>query len=634
MRQLSILFLLAAFCAHSHVVRAQHIGEEEARQCAEAFFDGHGRHFGRSGDAVRLLAKNKVAYVFASAGDFVAVAADERLPEVVGYGVAGDGEMPEALQGLMRQWERARLSAALAAHSRRIEPVQPLLTFVRHQKSPYNNCCPFFHYDNGTQSKERAVVGCVATALEEVISYYRQPVVLKDTLHGWRTPHYVIEDVLPGTMVDTRLIRDDYDAEVCSPEEIDAVARLSYYCGVAAKMNYGLGSSGASIHNLPESLARAFGFVTAVYLDSYRYKPNDWRQILENEIRNGRPVLYSGFMQTLPGHAFVLDGLDADGRFHVNWGYGGHYDGYFYLDILHAFEPSYDRTPFGDTYGFSCNTQALLVHPSEEPLPLPDTLRRTGREMVVDSLRFLQEPEVGKYAMLRLFLRNASSDSLTTPLVLFTNAPGDTAIFEQADCIGLTGISAAPGEQRTLEVPVIFSAEGDRLLRLSPDDSTLVFEQALSVAKEKKAQPVFGAVSVSFPKDSVARVEVGLSNRQGVGRMGHIITYCLFEGDVPEVQEGDVRHPKLCCLPAGEETVDTVFFHGLKPGAKYTLLVRQPWTVQAQCAFMVPETTGISSPEAGESRGKSYSLDGREVFSREKQIYIQNKRKYYGHPKH
>ena len=135
--------------------------------------------------------------------------------------------------------------------------------------------------------------------------------------------------MLPGTHVDTRLILNNYDTEAATPEAIDAVARLSLYCGMAAQMNWGLNESGASVHRLVEPLKRAFGCGFVHYADSYRYAPSEWVKMIAREVRAGRPVLYAGYTQFMEGHAFVVDGIDAEGLFHVNWGYGGRYDGYF-----------------------------------------------------------------------------------------------------------------------------------------------------------------------------------------------------------------------------------------------------------------------------------------------------------------
>ncbi len=495
------------------------------------------------------------------------------------------------------------------------QAVAPLLTSVRHQEAPYNKYCPYYRYADGTLSAEPCVVGCVATSLEQVLSYYQRIVTLQDTLHGWTTPNYTIDDVLPGNSVDTRLIRDNYDDGCSSEEEIEAVARLSYYCGVAAQMMYGPDESASSIQNLVEPLKRAFGLGTVVCLDSYLYTPQAWRSILENEIRNGRPVYFTGNMQFLGGHAFVLDGLDESGNFHVNWAYGGYYDGYYPLEVLHPFEPLYDRTPYGDRYGFSCNTQALILHPDSIVLDLPDELQRTGLEIAIDSLRFMQEPEAGKFTELQVYLHNTSSDSLTTPFAILSNAPAATALFDQADVVGHISASIATDERVKVSGPLKFSKTGERVLRFNPADSILLGEYPFVVKPHQKAVPQFGELSVSFPHDGVAQIAVPISN-EGAGRLGELITYCLFEGEVPESRDGDVRHPSICTLPAGGDMVDTVCFRGLKPGVDYTFMLRpSSWNVAAQCTFTMPNVSGIDclTTKEGYRQESVYTLDGRRI---------------------
>ena len=93
----------------------------------------------------------------------------------------------------------------------------------------------------------------------------------------------------------------------------------------------------------------------------------------------------------LEGHAFVLDGLDANGLFHVNWGYYGSYDGYFRLDVLSVKAPTHDHDAFADD-GYFCNQEAVVMCPDEVTGVMPpDTLHRTGHEVVVDSVWFADE---------------------------------------------------------------------------------------------------------------------------------------------------------------------------------------------------------------------------------------------------
>ena len=70
---------------------------------------------------------------------------------------------------------------------------------------------------------------------------------------------------------------------------------------------------------------------------SYKSRPNytqaTWEQLLRNELIADRPIVYSG-TGSGGGHAFVCDGYDANGLFHINWGWGGMSDGYFNLNYL------------------------------------------------------------------------------------------------------------------------------------------------------------------------------------------------------------------------------------------------------------------------------------------------------------
>jgi hypothetical protein len=47
----------------------------------------------------------------------------------------------------------------------------------------------------------------------------------------------------------------------------------------------------------------------------------------------GRPVYVSGANSDV-GHAFVADGYDGNLHYHINWGWGGQSDGYYYLTNL------------------------------------------------------------------------------------------------------------------------------------------------------------------------------------------------------------------------------------------------------------------------------------------------------------
>ena len=63
------------------------------------------------------------------------------------------------------------------------------------------------------------------------------------------------------------------------------------------------------------------------------YSIDEWRDLLWNELKNKRPVVFNG-ATTIGGHAFVIDGYDGKGLFHVNWGWAGRSDGYYAIGEL------------------------------------------------------------------------------------------------------------------------------------------------------------------------------------------------------------------------------------------------------------------------------------------------------------
>jgi hypothetical protein len=59
----------------------------------------------------------------------------------------------------------------------------------------------------------------------------------------------------------------------------------------------------------------------------------EWEKMVYDELAAKRPVLYFGDAIEGP-HEFIIDGYDDKGLYHVNWGWGGHLEGYFVLSLL------------------------------------------------------------------------------------------------------------------------------------------------------------------------------------------------------------------------------------------------------------------------------------------------------------
>ncbi|MCF0235179.1 MAG: C10 family peptidase [Bacteroidaceae bacterium] len=505
--------------------------------------------------------------------------------------------------------------------------VEPLLGhWVRHQLAPFNSALPAWRGSDGTLYRPPKV-GCVATALETIVSYHGRNITLADSLAGWTTPNYSLPTLPAGTTVRVDRILPRYDEGRYSQAQVDAVAQLSLICGMMAQMHYGLEESGAQPARLVEPLGRIFRWRSVALVDSYDYDPRDWIELLKNELRAGRPVFYTGYTMNLFGHAFVLDGFDDDDRFHFNFGFGGAYDaGWFRLDEFAVFQRPSDITPAGIAQGFVANHTALLLHPDSVDFALPHKLARTGREIAVDEFRPLATPEVGIYTPIALTLRNTSDRPLTTPFALFTNLPTDTLLFAQADYGALYGMTLNPGESRSVVVQARFDHEGERLLRLSPDDSTLIAERPVAVAPHAGHRLEFGDVQLQWVDSTTARVSLPISNA-GPARSGDLVTFCLMP-DTALVNEGDFRHYAYATLEPGESDRFTATFAHLTPGATHRLVVRAPWTVQASLLLTVPAApTSLPRFRRTDAEVRYYDLSGRRVVQPERgQIYISAER--------
>ena len=618
--KLQKLYWILTLCCITTTLEAAPVDYESAREKARLFFNQHTARGLTEGD-IRLKGNTANAYLFTTEKDFAIIAADDELPDILGYGATSQGEIPPALQNYLKAPKHPAHPSRTLQH---YEPVAPLLPFVRHQLSPYNNQCPLYKTSQGVITQYHCVVGCVATALEEIISYYRRVVTLKDTLHGWETPKYTIADLLPGTSVDCRLIRNNYDTDDYTAAEEDAVARLSYYCGVAAHMNWGINESGANVHNLVDPMKRAFGYQYVHFADSYQYKPADWTRMMRNEIYAHRPVLYAAFNMWWAGHAFVLDGLDENGFFHVNWGYGGSYDGFFCLDVLNYNEPPEQMTPDASEAGFYSNHQALLLHPDPVEVALPDTLHRTGYEIAVDSVKMELIPETDKHTPLAVYVRNTTDQYLTTPLAFFTNSVKDTAIYEQADYIALGASRLAPFEARKIIIHANFNKQGDRILRITPDNEALVYEQKINIEQGKAPELSFRRPEITFPSPTAAMVTLTVNNSKNAGRCGQEILYEMGPGTA-EVMEDGIRHSRQLYVLPGETLTDTITFTHLTPGETYTLLIRSPWKVTTQTTFIQPKAAGITNIPTRNTKGEIswYLLDGRQInLPRRTGIYL------------
>lgn len=311
----------------------------------------------KQGSKGEITLSQQSYYVFPNANSkgFTIVSGDDRLPEIVGYSRQGsydENNLPEGFISFMKAYQnlynKVNLGDAEAlknlaeikawrnkknASAASTSAVAPLLGNIEwDQTSPYNNMCP--RYD----SVHVAATGCVATAMAQVMAYYKYPKQLKADIPGYVNRWNGIPMEIPTITQEEGIYDWDnmlpkYNKEAnATQQQKDAVAKLMYHCGAAVQMNYGP-ESAASVS--ASKLAKYFGYDADLMMDLNRstFSLDKWMQIIDTELAAGRPVLYSG-QASDGGHQFICDGKDGEGLYHINWGWSGSQNGYFDLSLL------------------------------------------------------------------------------------------------------------------------------------------------------------------------------------------------------------------------------------------------------------------------------------------------------------
>lgn len=311
----------------------------------------------KQGSKGEITLSQESYYVFPNANSkgFTIVSGDDRLPEIVGYSSQGsydENNLPEGFISFMKAYQnlynKVNLGDAEAlknlaeikawrnkknASAASTSAVAPLLGNIEwDQTSPYNNMCP--RYD----SVHVAATGCVATAMAQVMAYYKYPKQLKADIPGYVNRWNGIPMEIPTITREEGIYDWDnmlpkYNKEAnATQQQKDAVAKLMYHCGAAVQMNYGP-ESAASVS--ASKLAKYFGYDADLMMDLSRssFTLDKWMQIIDTELAAGRPVLYGG-QASDGGHQFICDGKDGEGLYHINWGWSGSQNGYFDLSLL------------------------------------------------------------------------------------------------------------------------------------------------------------------------------------------------------------------------------------------------------------------------------------------------------------
>lgn len=315
-------------------------------------------------------------------GGFVIIAGEDRAPQVLGYSDKGSldfNNLPYGLQGLLDGYKREieYLQAYKGNDLVQAEPtlkatsgVEPLIKTTWGQEMPYYLQCP-------KKDGEYCVVGCVATAMAQVMYYWKFPEG-SDAIDGytiggggwWSWEPTLTVDALPATTFDYSLMLKSYChwdwntstliQDTYTDAQAQEVAKLGRYCGQAVEMDYDPEGSGAYTSNQLAAMKR-FGYRSSAQYVQRGSSNAQWEAKMKTELDAGRPILYSANDNNGGGgHAFICDGYNSEGMFHFNMGWYGTCDGWYVSTALNMVHRS------GENLKFNSDHQMLIgVEPPE-----------------------------------------------------------------------------------------------------------------------------------------------------------------------------------------------------------------------------------------------------------------------------
>ena len=339
------IFLLIACTAIICTAWAKPISENQARSIAASFMASHHMPSTRlqrvTPPSSRIGVGNEEAsstlYIFNADEQqgFVIIAGDDRVSPVLGFSQQGTfdaDEMPPALLEMLdcyhRQIEALGQGAQAAPSHISGSAIAPMVKCQWSQSSPYNSMMPYLN-------NSQCVTGCVTTAMAQIMYYYKYPAQATQTIPSYTTrTNSIYMPSLNPTLFKWSDMQDNYLTNNTTSSAAVAVATLMKYCAQGAQIDFKDGvSSGYSI-NVLSALINYFGYkASGKYHMRDRYSAQEWESLIYSELAANRPVYYSASKLT-GGHAFVCDGFDGNGLFHINWGWNGLSDGYYAISVL------------------------------------------------------------------------------------------------------------------------------------------------------------------------------------------------------------------------------------------------------------------------------------------------------------
>ena len=396
-----IIFVLAVLFG-SFPLQAAPVSSSKARDIAQKIFAAQNSARAAGPVACKLLwdgesvdgvatkaAVQPAFYVFSrDGGGWVIIAGDDNVPPVLGISTTGRFET-ENMPDNVKWWMDAMKAYVRSVKSQPQEVREQWMKFVGTKAAnikgdvtvKVDRRTPEWDQGNndmGYGFKEYVFnckcpeidgnltyAGCVPVAIGELITYESGQVIMPASASG-KVGGYSVPSgaVAPaeyelGTVYDWATLRQLTDIETIKKTAEGSAIRqnlgqLLADIGAIVEAQYTPEGTGVNIGLIVRHMSEHFGFNKAATLKhASDYRPSQWVEMLVAEL-DKRPILYSGFTTSGYGHTFVLDGYASYENttvFHVNLGWGGSNNGYYYISNLNfGMDYSYDCSAFFDFY--------------------------------------------------------------------------------------------------------------------------------------------------------------------------------------------------------------------------------------------------------------------------------------------
>lgn len=358
---------------------AEEVPLTEARSWALNFFQSQtGTRSGNvrldmvwNGESPNSRANTKPAfYVFnrLDSKGFVIVSGDDLVNPLIGYSLENEFNMQDLPANIQDWLEDMRTEINLVRNNPKLAPrgmqsawaarsldvgdvIKKYETAKWDQGEPFNSQCPIDIFTD-----RRSVTGCTATAMAIALRSRQWPDAGMGTVPSYDYSKHGQNITIPSLSLGHKYNWAKMPLDLnnfSEKEQKDEVARLMYDCGVMAQSEYTSGETAGYMVVAAKSLKEFMKYSPNIDYEERNFYSNDaWYALIQKELDENGPVFYGGASRNELGHAFVLDGYTSKNFYSINWGWGGHCDGFYLLSMMNPENQGIGGDPDGKAFNY------------------------------------------------------------------------------------------------------------------------------------------------------------------------------------------------------------------------------------------------------------------------------------------